>query len=485
MDKAYADRFDPQRVYCAHVPKIGYGAICETEIRELPAWVKPTAAIIALRSLMAAAHCDEQRLNSTDWNPLEEWVADKKVVLKPNWVFHENASGHGIDCLVTHASVLEAILHYVIKARPKRLVIGDAPIQGCDFQCLMVRSGVLEMLDRLSSYNTKIDIKDFRRTIRPDGRLETKPVEACRSLDDFVLYDLGADSILEEITAPDSEFRVTMYDPDLLQRTHGAQRHQYLIARDVIDADVVFNVPKLKTHKKACITGALKNLVGINGHKEYLPHHRKGSPAAGGDCYPERSFVKRVVEDLLDAANRSRSRVSRWVLANAVRGGMAYRRMIHADDNFEGSWHGNDTVWRMTLDLQRILHYGRADGKMSDIRQRKVITVTDAIIAGEGEGPMAPTPVGLGIMTLGWNTAAVEWINALLMGLAPERVALTREAFSVYRYPVANFAPSDLSVVVDGREVGIDDLFARYGRKFRLPSGWQGAFGDVSQARAS
>jgi uncharacterized protein (DUF362 family) len=49
-----------------------------------------------------------------------------------------------------------------------------------------------------------------------------------------------------------------MYHPDWLKRTHGLGKHQYLIARDVIEADVVINVPKLKTHKKACITGARK-----------------------------------------------------------------------------------------------------------------------------------------------------------------------------------------------------------------------------------
>ena len=84
-------------------------------------------------------------------------------------------------------------------------------------------------------------------------------------------------SLLEPIASDRRvDFRVTMYNPDLMRQTHGRGRHQYLIAREVIEADVVINVPKLKTHRKAGITGALKNLVGINGNKDYLPHHRLG-----------------------------------------------------------------------------------------------------------------------------------------------------------------------------------------------------------------
>ena len=69
-----------------------------------------------------------------------------------------------------------------------------------------------------------------------------------------------------------------------------------VVDQAIIDADLVINVPKLKTHKKAGVTGALKNLVGINGNKEFLPHHRKGGAASGGDCYPGRSPIMPVAD---------------------------------------------------------------------------------------------------------------------------------------------------------------------------------------------
>jgi uncharacterized protein (DUF362 family) len=418
---------------------------------------------------------DLANLGSPAWNPFAAIIPEgARVVVKPNWVHHYNSSGFGMGCLVTHTHVLEAILHYVAKTHPQHIIVGDAPLQGCDFGALLAACNVPEMLSRLTGHKVNVSVKDFRRTILEGGKLGGRAQEDCRAIDEFILFDLGSDSMLEEITESDSEFRVTMYNPDLMKRTHRPGKHQYLIARDVIAADVVINVPKLKTHKKAGITGALKNLIGINGHKEYLPHHRKGGSQTAGDCYSGRSRLKGLVEGLLDATNRAQGTIARRVLANAVRSGMAFGKVIGLDNNYEGSWHGNDTIWRTCLDLQRVLHYGREDGTLSDHVQRTVLTITDAIIAGQGDGPLAPTPIQLGMMTLGANTAAVDWVHALLMGLDPQRIPLTREAFATYRFPLRDFSPNDIAIRVDGRHVAASSLFLQYGCPFRAPSGWQG-----------
>src|SRR6266704_889786 len=462
---------EPNCVFCAKATVASYDPCPDFRVPELPGWTTVTTALVTLRALLAQAGLDHSNLGSPDWNPLGAIIHEgAKVVVKPNWVHHHNSSGHGLDCLVTHPGVIEAILHYVAKARPERIIVGDAPVQGCDFAALMAACGIPEMIERFTAHNVNVSLKDFRRTIQRSGTLGERGQENCRPMDEFILYDLGPDSTLEAITTPNSEFRVTMYNPDVLKRTHGPGTHQYLIARDVIDADVVLNVPKLKTHKKACITGALKNLVGINGHKEYLPHHRQGGSQSGGDCYTGQSRLKSLVEDLLDVTNRAQDTIARYMLANAVRVGMAFGKAMGADTNYEGSWHGNDTVWRMCLDLQRVLYYGRADGTLDDQVQRTVLTVTDAIIAGQGDGPLSPVPSPLGLMTLGSNTAAVEWVHALLMGLDPQRIPLTREAFAPHRYPLMHFSPHDIIIRVGGQPVAASEIFAQYGYAFRAPS---------------
>lgn len=71
-----------------------------------------------------------------------------------------------------------------------------------------------------------------------------------------------------------------------MARAHHVGVHQYLLAKAVLEADVVINLPKLKTHKKAGVTCALKNLIGIHGNKEYSPHHRVGDPRPEGTIIP-------------------------------------------------------------------------------------------------------------------------------------------------------------------------------------------------------
>ena len=450
----------------------------EEHFPELPEWAEATTALVTLRSLLIQAGLDRLNYGSKEWNPLGPVIKKgAKVVVKPNWVHHRNGSGQGLDCLVTHTSVIEAILHYVAKASPQSIVVGDAPIQGCDFKALLADRHVPPMVERFIANGMSIVLKDFRRTILQSEKLGAQAQEECRPIEHYILYDLGCESSLEAITNPSkSEFRVTMYNPDWMKQTHAPGKHQYLVARDVIDADVVINVPKLKTHKKACITGALKNIVGINGHKEYLPHHRKGGSQNGGDCYPGRSRLKSLVEELLDAVNRAQHTVVRQMLANTARAGMALGKLVGTDNNYDGSWHGNDTVWRMALDLQRVLHYGATDGTLSNHVQRKVLTITDAIIAGQGDGPLSPTPIEFGMLTLGVNVAAVEWVHALLMGLVPQQVPLTCEAFVPHRYSLADFVPEEILVWVNGQPVPTSELFVQYGRAFRLPSGWQGHF---------
>lgn len=442
---------------------------------ELPSGEAATVALAALRNLFRNWGLDREHFGSPAWNPLGAFIAPgARVVLKPNWVLHWNKSGQGMDCLITHASVIAAVLEYVALAKPGAVVLGDAPVQGCDFETLRKVCGVDEMVERFQRRGMNLSVADFRRTVLPGENYGRSKIEECRSMEQYVLFDLKEKSLLEPLRADSKKFRVTMYNPDLLHRTHAPQRHQYLIAREILESDAIINLPKLKTHKKACVTGALKNLVGINGHKEYLPHHRKGGGSSGGDCYAGRSWLKGRAEDLLDIANRARPGRFQVALARAaailIRGAV----LLGSDNNLEGSWFGNDTVWRTSLDLQRIAVYGRADGTLADAPQRKLISITDAIIGGEGDGPMAPTAVPSGFLTGAVNPAAAEWVHCRLMGLDPRRIPLVREAFASFPYPLVAFAPAAIRVRMDSAERSADEIFPFDARAFCPPRGWQG-----------
>jgi uncharacterized protein (DUF362 family) len=390
------------------------------------------------------------------------------ILVKPNWVLHYNQSNQGMECMVTHPTFVLAALKEVFAAKPERVILGDAPIQGCIWKELITEEFCREVA--LLSQSTRVDLVDFRRTILSKGNLiegrETNVHDESR----YVLFDLGPDSLLEPISRPEGRFRVTMYDPSELATTHRPGRHQYLLCREAFEADVILNLPKLKTHCKAGLTAALKNLVGLNGNKEYLPHHRVGGSTWGGDCYPGMAPLKRVAEHCLDMANKNIGQPVNGVWTSRAHRLLGYHKRIFGDCQIEGSWWGNDTVWRMVLDLNRILLYGRLDGSMAEVAQRRIWSLTDAVVCGEGEGPLAPTPRLLGAATFSESAPAADMVHAALLGLDPQRISLLREALGRFRWPLVpdrftvdvHFENRQISLAQTARALGVNAKPPRY-----------------------
>jgi len=418
-----------------------------------------------------------------DRGPLGQVITPgSKVVLKPNWVMHENSGPWGMPPLVTHQSVVQATTEAALRAGAGEVVVGDAPIQICDFPLLLHNTGLDEWAERLKTSEPRFKgIRDFRRTVSRlvDGvRIADENVQA---EDGFVLFDLAGDSLLEPITDENASFRVTCYDPRLLAKTHAPGCHRYLIAREILEADVIVNLPKLKTHQKAGITCALKNLIGINGNKEYLPHHRIGGHELGGDCYPGGSDLKRALEFVHDRQNMTKSHAAGRMWRSAAT--QIYRLLRLKGDRYgiEGSWSGNDTIWRTCLDLNRILLYGTPQGTMSDEVQRRVIHIADAIVAGQGNGPLAPEPLPMGLLLAGENAAAVDWVGAHLLGYPPENIPIVRQALGRFRWPLTSFSGKDIRLVGDiGEGVAGEVLGRRPNETINHPVGWK----DVARSPA-
>ena len=402
-----------------------------------------------------------------------------RVVVKPNLVLHENQGGGGIEPLVTDPALIRAVAEEALRAGASSVVVGDAPIQGCDFERLLDLTGLGAWAAETSARDARFTgVLDFRRTTCTFVDGVRVAMEELQPEERFVLFDLGASSLLEPVTDEGGmgRFRVTCYDPRLMQATHARGRHRYLVARDLLEADVVINLPKLKTHKKAGITCALKNLVGINGNKEFLPHHRVGSAAQGGDCYEETSVLRRSIEYALDRQNMTSSRAAARALHTTTRQLHRLGRLAKQDTDTEGSWWGNDTVWRMCLDLNRILLYGGPDASLEDEVRRRVVHVVDGDVAGQGNGPLAPERLDLGLLVGGGNAAAVDWVGARLLDYDPRAISLTREAFGDFRWPLTTFAQDEIRLEGDlgagAAEAVLDDLPPA---PVRHPVGWRTA----------
>lgn len=427
-----------------------------------------------VRRVLADLELDRARFGTPEWNPIGDLVQPgAKIVLKPNWVLHHNLGSGGTDCLVTHASILRAVLDYVFLAQPREVVVGDAPIQDCDFAAL-ANLGSRQVVDCLAKRGLPIRMADFRRTTLKEETSAVTVRENIQPLERYVTVDLGRHSMLEPIAGDAARFRVTKYDPRRMQENQRPGVHRYLIAKDVLEADLVINLPKLKTHKKAGITAALKNLVGINGNKDYLPHHRKGPAPAGGDNYEQRSLLKALAEQVLDFANRHLDRPRFYSVCNRLVYYLLVANMkLGGDGEVEGSWHGNDTVWRMCLDLNRVLLYSNRKGQLCEAPQRAVLSLADGIVAGEGDGPLKSDPRAMGIILGAYNSAAADWVSALLMGFPPERIPIVNNAFVVEGFPLAAFAPDSIRCSLNGATVDLADLPGRCGCRLVPPRGWK------------
>ena len=187
-----------------------------------------------VRETFELAGYDEANVGTAGWNPLRTFIGPGTcVTIKPNWVFHNNLSGQGLDCLVTSASLLGAVTELVLRAKPSKVIIGDAPIQGCNLPALMKAAGYDELKRLYAQSTVPIEWCDFRRAVLANSEGVWDRHSSPRQLSDYVLFDLGLESMLEPIAQDAHRFRVTMYNPELMRHTHALGRHQYLIASNM------------------------------------------------------------------------------------------------------------------------------------------------------------------------------------------------------------------------------------------------------------
>jgi hypothetical protein len=126
--------------------------------------------------------------------------------------------------------------------------------------------------------------------------------------------------------------------------------------------------------------------------------------------------------------------VARRLLKRGV-GGAVFRRLRRLEDASglgkrarNGNWWGNDTIWRTTIDLNQIFYHGDAQGRLVEQTSRRVLNVYDGIVAGEGDGPMAPTPRAEGLLAMGEDGVATDVVVAWLMGFDWRRVPVLANA---------------------------------------------------------
>jgi uncharacterized protein (DUF362 family) len=397
----------------------------------------------SVRSLFEMLGYDREHFGTADWNPLG-WLIrpGEAVFLKPNMIAHRHRLRDEWDSVITHGSVIRAIGDYVCLALRGRgrIMIGDAPQSDSLWEALEQRMGLQALRAHYAALGIEVEIVDLRdeHHVEKDG-IYVETVRLAGDPRGSVAVDLANDSLFGELDAQHKRYYGAYYDWEETNRHHHAGRHEYAISKSPLTADVFISIPKLKTHKKCGLTVNLKALVGINANKNWLPHYVFGAPGEGGDQFATSTFKNRLENQVVMPAKQL-----------LIRGLPAFKNFARRTKRLgyeffgdteqvvrSGNWHGNDTVWRMSLDLNRILLYGNADGSLRAAgHTKRYLSIVDGIVAMEGNGPVAGTRREAGVLIAGANPVAVDLACARLIGLDPARLPILARALDAHRFPL-------------------------------------------------
>ena len=453
-----------------------------------PARVSAFSGPTAYTNHEAVARLVEQSLDALTL-PGDFIRAGDRVVLKPNWVKEHDERNPGPgrwEHIVTHPAVIEAMVRWVAERLQGRgsVIICDAPQTDSSFARLRDYCRLDDLIARSQAAFPGVSFSLL--DLRPE---EWHAVDGVTVSTIQLPGDpLGSTHVrldgASEFVGYQGQGRLygASYDMAETNRRHEGLQHEYLLCRTPMEADVFINLPKLKTHKKVGLTCALKNLVGINANKNWLPHHTEGTPDQGGDQFPAATAKARLEHTWMGTAKRwlkHRPGLSRLFVPMKKVG-----RVFFGDTHKvvrSGNWHGNDTCWRMVLDLNKCLFFfaGSGEPRLKPIRY---LAVVDGIIGGEGNGPMAADPKSCGVIVSGTHPVAVDTVAATLMGFDWQKLRLLQGAFEMRELSFVSFQPHEIEVASNnaswqGKLDHIKETF-----HFRPHFGWVGAIENQRKA---
>ena len=338
-----------------------------------------------------------------------------KVVIKPNVVkAGRERKPEEWEQVVTNGSVVRAVCDEVIKSLEGKgeIIIAEAPQTDTPFSEAMERCGIKSVVDY---YQKNADVKVTLLDLRKEEWLSKDGIVVKRTVlpgdpEGYETVDLKGESAFAETEDEKAPLYGADYDVEATASHHSSGRHEYLLSATCLNCDVLINIPKLKTHKKTGLTCAMKNLVGINGDKNWLPHYRLGDPASGGDQFEKSGFKSSSEKSLGLLWKKTMYRMPAFI-NECFRPIKAFMRLFYGDTKDtvrSGNWYGNDTCWRMVWDLNKAF--------LTAAKARRYLTVVDGVVAGEGDGPLDPDRKECGWLALSEDPQALDAALAGFMG---------------------------------------------------------------------
>ncbi len=437
-----------------------------------------------VRNCLIGLKLDENNYNRKEWNPFGEFIKEgDTVVIKPNWVMHYNKNKrikeNSLECLITHPSIVRVVIDYCLISLngTGKIIIGDSPMQGCDLEKLIESSGYSELFRFYNEKSVAISPIDFRHysTLVNEKKVLTgrRYTEA-----EGIEVAMNAVSKFNNFDASKKRYKVSDYNENITSEFHHDGKHNYLINKDVLSADVIINLCKPKCHRLSGITAAIKNIVGITFDKACLPHRTIGSKLTGGDEYLNNSIVKRMISEVLNRKINfeEQNRLKLSLLMRYTYGVLYYIMKSTSKDKYLlGSWQGNDTIWRTVLDLYYILLYSDKSGILQESKQRRIFNIGDMIISGERNGPVSPEPKHIGAILTGFDAAIFDRVVCELMGFDYNKIPTVLNSLQdkkICSEDIKTFRCNSNNAMLD--EKSIDDIQFPRAWRFKPYDSWKG-----------
>ena len=340
-------------------------------------------------------------------NPLDDLIDEGDTVLiKPNWV------GFGPGTY-TRPEVVRPLIDMAIEAGAARIYVGDGGEDVAGTNTVMTSANFTSMVSILDSLYPAIDIRTVNLNTRGDGwhwvSLSSNSSFAGSGIDE---YALGTGS-------------ATLFDHDyyhaLDNQSVNPEGHVlgwYAVNDYVLNADVIINVPKLKTHQEMIATISLKNFVGCT-------------------------------------------------LSSTFNNFGYLERIAHHHQPKETNYFTNNIFWRAILDMNKIILYADADGVLQPDQQRKYLTVVDAIQGMEksqhhsyGGGGI---PYDTRVILAGVDPVAVDAVGCRIMGydyrVIPSINYPNSDNNTDTVHPIGTNDPQDIIIIGDNIDAGLNHVF--------------------------
>jgi uncharacterized protein (DUF362 family) len=440
---------------------------------------EPNFIYPAVRELFIELEYDKDNFGKPNWNPLGHLIKPgMTVVIKPNFVRSRHFENKDPYSMITHPSVLRAITDYcwISLNGEGKIIVADAPQYDGNWEELLN----LTKLDKVKAFydrhrKNSFDVYDLRNYWSEKRHFPSMLIDLEGDPKGSLRINLGEESVVKDV--PDSNrLYGAVYHRQETVENHKGNNQIYEISNTVMDADVFISVPKLKTHKKVGVTMNIKGLVGACTNKNLIVHYSLGSKNEGGDQYPPNHFTPmeerliKIERWMYDSFLAKRSapleyvhRTIYWLHGTFIKplgiGVEKKKRLLDV-----GNWYGNDSAWRMCVDLIKLIMFADKKGKLHKTPQRVLFTIIDGIIGGENKGPLEPDPNYSAVLIASENFLSADIVGCRLMGFDPLKIKTFTYLLSDERwnYGVRHLSDIEIKSTNDELRNCLDDRKSKF-----------------------